>query len=65
MHDTACKAPTELVPGLPAYSLPSIIEGEFNTVAARASLIDGRLQESNRLLTSLTQAVECQGHFTL
>ena len=51
------KAPAELVPGLLAYSLPSIIEGEFHTVAARAAFIDGRLSETNRLLTSLTQSI--------
>ena len=34
MHATAWRAPGELVPGLPAYSLPSIIEGEFGIAAA-------------------------------
>ena len=51
------KAPAELVPGLPAYSLPSIIEGEFHNAASRFSLLDGRLSEVNRLVTSLTQSV--------
>ena len=68
------KAPAKLVPGLPAYSIPSIIEGEFNMAASRASFIDGRLQETNRRLTSLAQSVgssaeavgsRCQGHSTL
>ena len=54
------KAPTELVPGLPAYSLPSIIEGEFHNAATRASFIDGCLDEANCLVTSLTQSVGSQ-----
>ena len=51
------KAPAELVPGLPAYSLPSIVEGEFHNAASRFSLLDGRLSEVNRLVTSFTQSV--------
>ena len=51
------KAPAKLVPGLPAYSLPSIIEGEFHTAASRFCLLDGRLSEVNRLVTSLTHSV--------
>ena len=58
MHATARRAPAELVPGLPAYSLPSIIEGEFNTAAARSFLLDGRMQEINLLLTSLKHSVD-------
>ena len=51
------KAPAELVPGLPAYSLPSIIEGEVHNAAARATFIDDHLSETNHLVTSLTQSV--------
>ena len=51
------KAPAELILGLPAYSLPSVIEGEFHNVASRAAFLDGRLSEVNRLVTSLTQSV--------
>ena len=51
------KAPAELVPGLLAYSLPSIIEGEFHTAASRCTFLDGHLSETNRLVTSLTQSI--------
>ena len=51
------KAPSELVPGLLAYSLPSIIEGEFHNAAARAALVDGGLSEANCLITTLTQSI--------
>ena len=51
------KAPAELVPGLPVYSLPSIIEGEFHNAAARAALFDGGLSEANRLITTLTHSI--------
>ena len=46
-----------MVPGLPAYSLPSIVEGEFPNVAKRFAFFDGRLSEVNRLVTSLTQSI--------
>ena len=58
MHATTWRAPAELVPGLPAYSLPSIIEGEFNTAAAWSCFLDGRLQEANLLLTSLKHSID-------
>ena len=45
-----------MVPGLPAYSLPSIVEGEFHKTAKRFAFLDGRLSEVNRLVTSLTQS---------
>ena len=45
-----------MVPGLPAYSLPSIVEGEFHNAAKRFAFLDGRLSEVNRLVTSLTQS---------
>ena len=51
------KAPAELVPGLPVYSLPSIIEGEFHTTTSRFAFLDGHLSETNRLVTSLTQSI--------
>ena len=45
-----------MVPGLPAYALPSIVEGEFHNAAKRFAFLDGRLSEVNRLVTSLTQS---------
>ena len=41
----------------PAYSLPSVIEGEFRNAADRASSLDGCLSEVNCLVTSLTQSI--------
>ena len=46
-----------MVPGLPVYSLPSVIEGEFHTAASRFAFLDGRLSEVNHLVTSLTHSV--------
>ena len=46
-----------MVPGLPVYSLPSIIEGEFRNAHDRMSFLDGGLGEVNHLVSSLSQSV--------
>ena len=46
-----------MIPGLPVYSIPSIIEGEFHNASDRVTSLDAGLGEVNRMVTSLAQSI--------
>ena len=46
-----------MIPGLPVYSIPSIIEGEFRNSYDRVTALDAGLGEVNRMVTSLSQSI--------